>query len=71
MRYNNESLKNMQQSSDTKPEMSSQLSNGISVGTSISKMQESSQFSISSTPKDSEYPMPPLALAPSHQQGIR
>lgn len=62
MCYNKETLKKMQQPSDAHPEMSSQLS----------KMQESSgQLSLRSTSKDSEFPMPPLALAPSHQQGIR
>ncbi|KAL0364231.1 UNVERIFIED_CONTAM: Chloroplast sensor kinase, chloroplastic [Sesamum angustifolium] len=72
MRYNNETVKKMRQSSEAQPEMSSQLSNSISVETSISKMLESrGQLSVSSVPKDSEFPMPPLALAPSHQQGIR
>ncbi|KAI3467602.1 hypothetical protein Pfo_024265 [Paulownia fortunei] len=72
MRYNNETLKKMQQSSNAQPEMSPQLSSNVSMETSISKMAESSgQLSISSTSKDSEFPMPPLALAPSHQQGIR
>lgn len=72
MRYNNETVKKMRQSSEAQPEMSSQLSNSISVETSISKMLESrGQLSVSSIPKDSEFPMPPLALAPSNQQGIR
>ncbi|KAK6160281.1 hypothetical protein DH2020_003662 [Rehmannia glutinosa] len=72
MRYNNETLKKMQQPSDAQPEMNSQLSNNISMETSIGWMQESSgQLSISSASVDSEFPMPPLALAPSHQQGIR
>ncbi|KAK6139193.1 hypothetical protein DH2020_027072 [Rehmannia glutinosa] len=72
MRYNNETLKKMQQPSDAQPEMNSQLSNNISMETSIGWMQESSgQLSISSASVDSEFPMPPLALAPSRQQGIR
>ncbi|KAL8037798.1 hypothetical protein ABFS82_11G061600 [Erythranthe guttata] len=72
MRYNNESLKNTQQPSKAKPEMSSQLSSShLSMETSITKMQESGQLSISSTFKDSEFPMPPLALAPSQEQEIR
>ncbi|KAK4402717.1 Chloroplast sensor kinase, chloroplastic [Sesamum angolense] len=72
MRYNNETVKKMRQSSEAQPEMSSQLSNSISVETSISKMLESrGQLSVSSVPQDSEFPMPPVALAPSHQQGIR
>lgn len=51
-----------QQSSDAHPETRSQLS----------KTQATSvQLSLSSTLKDSEFPMPPLALAPSHKQGIR
>ncbi|KAL0357858.1 UNVERIFIED_CONTAM: Chloroplast sensor kinase, chloroplastic [Sesamum calycinum] len=41
MRYNNETVKKMRQSSEAQPEMSSQLSNSISVETSISKMLES------------------------------
>ncbi|PIN22935.1 hypothetical protein CDL12_04344 [Handroanthus impetiginosus] len=63
LRYNNETLKKMQQSSEAQPETSSQLPSGI--------QKSSGQLSISSTSKDSEFPMPPLALAPSHQQGIR
>lgn len=52
----------MQQSSNVDQEMSSRLSN----------MQESTgQLSLSSVSKDSEFPMPPLALAPSRQQEVR
>lgn len=52
----------MQQSSDVDPGTSSRLSN----------LQEfTGQLSLSSASKDSEFPMPPLALAPSRQQEIR
>ncbi|KAL2547111.1 Chloroplast sensor kinase [Forsythia ovata] len=73
MRYNSETLKKMHQSTGLQHDStSSQLSNNSSAEISIHAMQESSQhFSISSPPKDLEFPMPPLALAPSRQQGIR
>ncbi|GFQ03273.1 hypothetical protein PHJA_002471100 [Phtheirospermum japonicum] len=72
MRYNNETLKKMPQSADAQPERRSQLSGNTPMETSISRMQESSgHLSLSSASKDSEFPMPPLALAPSHQEGIR
>lgn len=52
----------MQQSSNVDPEMSSRVSN----------MQESTgKLALSSFSKDSEFPMPPLALAPLRQQEIR
>ncbi|KAL3649809.1 hypothetical protein CASFOL_006212 [Castilleja foliolosa] len=72
MRYNNETLKKMPQLADAQPEMRSQLSGNTPMETSVGTMQESSgQLSLSSASKDSEFPMPPPALAPSHQQGIR
>ncbi|KAL1565219.1 quinolinate synthase [Salvia divinorum] len=62
LRYNKGTQKQMQQSSDVDPEMSSRISN----------MQESTgQLSLISASKDSEFPMPPLALAPSRLQEIR
>ncbi|KAH6815190.1 chloroplast sensor kinase [Perilla frutescens var. frutescens] len=62
LRYNKGTQKKMQQSSDVDLEMSSRLSN----------MQESTgKLSLSSASKDSEFPMPPFALAPSRQQEIR
>lgn len=52
----------MQQSSDVDPEMNSRSSN----------MQDSTgKLSLISASKDSEFPMPPLSLAPSRQQEIR
>ncbi|KAK4488807.1 hypothetical protein RD792_004597 [Penstemon davidsonii] len=72
MRYNNEALKKMHQSTSTHEEsMNSQLSTSLSTNTTISEMQESDGgLSVSSSSKDLEFPMPPLALAPS-QPGIR
>ncbi|XP_042063631.1 chloroplast sensor kinase, chloroplastic [Salvia splendens] len=62
LRYNKGTQKQMQQSSDIDPETSSRISN----------MQESTgQLSLISASKDSEFPMPPLALAPSRLQEIR
>ncbi|KAL8535257.1 hypothetical protein ACS0TY_011035 [Phlomoides rotata] len=58
--YNKETLMK-QQSSDAHPETSSQLSKTQASGV---------QLSLSTTLKDSEFPMLPLALAPSHKQGI-
>lgn len=73
MRYNSETLKTMHQSTGPLHDSTnSQLSNNSSAETSIRAMQEScQQFSISSPSRDLEFPMPPLALAPSCQQGIR
>lgn len=52
----------MQQSSDVDPETSSRITN----------IQESTgQLSLISASKDSELPMPPLALAPSRLHEIR
>ncbi|KAL3835617.1 hypothetical protein ACJIZ3_010353 [Penstemon smallii] len=72
MRYNNEALKKMHQSTSNHEEsMNSQLSTSHSRNTNISDMQESNGgLSVSSSFKDLEFPMPPLALAPS-QPGIR
>ncbi|XP_051122598.1 chloroplast sensor kinase, chloroplastic isoform X2 [Andrographis paniculata] len=72
LRYNNESLKKIQQSSDTLPEEGTQLSNNLSMESSVRKLQESSGIlSIASADQDSEFPMPPLALASSYPQEIR
>ncbi|KAI3461637.1 hypothetical protein Pfo_018300 [Paulownia fortunei] len=63
MRYNNETLKKMQQSSNAQPEMSSQLSSNVSMETSISKMAESSgqPCEISDVLKDLVGAIKPLA----------
>lgn len=73
MRYNSEKLKKMHQSTGPlQDSMNSQLSNNSSAEISIHAMQESGRhFSISSLSRDLEFPMPPLALSPSCQQGIR
>ncbi|CAA3030554.1 chloroplast sensor kinase, chloroplastic isoform X2 [Olea europaea var. sylvestris] len=73
MRYNSEKLKKMHQSTGPlQDSMNSQLSNNSSAEISIHAMQESGRhFSISSPSRDLEFPMPPLALSPSCQQGIR
>ncbi|GER25352.1 chloroplast sensor kinase [Striga asiatica] len=72
VRYNNETLRKMQQSYDEQPEVTSPISSNTSMETFISKMQDTgNQLSLSSrSNNDSEFPMPPLALAPSHQQQI-
>lgn len=50
----------------------SQISSDFSAETSISRIQEPyKELSITSTFKDSEVPMPPFALAPKQQEGIR
>ncbi|CAA0814100.1 Chloroplast sensor kinase- chloroplastic [Striga hermonthica] len=73
VRYNNETLRKMQQSYDEQPEVRSPISSNTSMETSISKIQDSgNQLCLSSrSNNDSEFPMPPLTLAPSHQQRIR
>ncbi|XP_028114616.1 chloroplast sensor kinase, chloroplastic isoform X4 [Camellia sinensis] len=65
IRYNEETLKKMHHSSYVHPEpVPSQLSTNISTDTD-------GPFSFTSTSKDLEIPMPPLALAPLQQEGIR
>ncbi|KAI8021390.1 hypothetical protein LOK49_LG03G00229 [Camellia lanceoleosa] len=65
IRYNEETLKKMHHSSYVHPEpVPSQLSTNISTDTD-------GPFSLTSTSKDLEIPMPPLALAPLQQEGIR
>ncbi|CAL5396059.1 unnamed protein product [Camellia sinensis] len=65
IRYNEETLKKMHHSSYVHPEpVPSQLSTNIST-------DRDGPFSFTSTSKDLEIPMPPLALAPLQQEGIR
>lgn len=73
MRYNNNALKNMRRSAGAQPEsISSQLPNSLSTETANSTSQESNtRLPVSLPSKDLEFPMPPLALAPSHNQEIR
>ncbi|CAK9136019.1 unnamed protein product [Ilex paraguariensis] len=74
IQYNEETLKKMHHSNIAHPESTrSQLSDNFSGEIPLSKIEESGglQFSLTSTSKDLEMPMPPLALAPIQQQGIR
>ncbi|KAK8480584.1 hypothetical protein V6N13_108066 [Hibiscus sabdariffa] len=70
MRYNEESLKKMRNS---RPEsLRSQLSDDFSRDSSSNKSETSGLLlSLSTTDKDLEMPMPPLALAPLRENGIR
>ncbi|KAK9276267.1 hypothetical protein L1049_005798 [Liquidambar formosana] len=73
VRYNEEALEKMHNSAYSHPEsVRSQLSNSISMESSSNMMQNSSELhSLASSTKDLEMPMPPLALAPLQQDGIR
>ncbi|KAK8627447.1 hypothetical protein V6N13_135058 [Hibiscus sabdariffa] len=73
MRYNEESLKKMRNSTHSRPEsLRSQLSDDFSRDSSNSKSETSGLLlSLSTTDKDLEMPMPPLALAPLRENGIR
>ncbi|XVF43895.1 hypothetical protein PTKIN_Ptkin02bG0077700 [Pterospermum kingtungense] len=72
VRYNEETLKKMHGSSHSCPEsLRSQLSDDFS-GDRLTNRLESSGvlLSLSTTDKDSEMPMPPLAFAPLQEHGI-
>ncbi|XP_031276126.1 chloroplast sensor kinase, chloroplastic-like [Pistacia vera] len=71
--YNEESLKKMHNSTFAHLEsIRSQLSDKIGSDSSSSKLQNSGKpLFLSSTTHDLEMPMPPLALAPLKQHGIR
>lgn len=72
VRYNEESSKKMHHSTDSPPESSRSQLSSFSKETSAGKMQEfGGPFSLTSTSRDLELPMPPLALAPLQQQDIR
>ncbi|KAF8015661.1 hypothetical protein BT93_H1246 [Corymbia citriodora subsp. variegata] len=67
MRYNEETLKKMHNSTNAHPGSGrSQLTDNIQ-----SEFSEGDRFSQNSAVKDLELPMPPLALAPIQQHGIR
>lgn len=73
MRYNEESLKKIHDSSYGHPDSKmSQLSNDFLSNSYSSQLENSGvQLSLGTTAKDLEMPMPPLALAPLRQDGIR
>ncbi|KAE8716570.1 Chloroplast sensor kinase [Hibiscus syriacus] len=73
MRYNEESLKKMRNSTHSRPEpLRSQLLHDFSGDSSSNKSETSGLLlSLSTTGKDLEMPMPPLALAPLRENGIR
>ncbi|KZV49241.1 ATP binding protein isoform 1 [Dorcoceras hygrometricum] len=73
MRYNNNALKNMRRSAGAQPEsISSHLANSLSTETSTSTSKESNRrLPVTLPSKDLEFPMPPIALAPSQHQEIR
>ncbi|KAB2090795.1 hypothetical protein ES319_A03G146000v1 [Gossypium barbadense] len=73
MRYNEGSLKKMRNSTHSHPESPrSQLSDDFSRDRSGNRSETSGLLlSLSTTDKDLEMPMPPLALAPLQEHGIR
>lgn len=73
VRYNEETLKKMNNSAYSHPEsVRSQLSNNFSRENSGNKLQNSCKpLSLDTPAKDLEMLMPPLALAPLKQNGIR
>nr|KJB31118.1 hypothetical protein B456_005G177300 [Gossypium raimondii] len=73
MRYNEGSLKKMRNSTHSHPEsLRSQLSDDFSRDRSGNRSETSGLLlSLSTTDKDLEMPMPPLALAPLQEHGIR
>ncbi|XP_059633665.1 chloroplast sensor kinase, chloroplastic [Cornus florida] len=73
VRYNEETLEKMDHSTDPRPEsVRSQMSDYTSQESSVGKMQESGgPLPLTFANKDLEMPMPPLALAPVKQEGIR
>ncbi|GAA0174790.1 hypothetical protein LIER_28110 [Lithospermum erythrorhizon] len=70
MRYNEDSLKKINQKAGTEL-MQSQFSENFSMESSTAIKESSAGSSLTSVIKDLEMPMPPLALAPIHLQGIR
>nr|XP_023929653.1 chloroplast sensor kinase, chloroplastic isoform X1 [Quercus suber] len=69
--YNEETLKNMHNSTDAHESERSQLSNNFARDGSRNEMQKSSeQLCLNAGARDLEMPLPPLALAPL-QHGIR
>lgn len=67
MRYNEETLKKMHNSTYARPGSGrSQLTDNIQC-----EFSKADRFSQNSAVKDLELPMPPLALAPLEQHGIR
>lgn len=72
IRYNEETFKKIQSSSFGNPESSiSQLTNDSVKDPSSLRTRNSGQSLSISSIKDLEMPMPPLALAPLQQQGVR
>ncbi|KAK6252461.1 hypothetical protein QUC31_014181 [Theobroma cacao] len=73
VRYNEETLKKMHKSTHSHPEsLRSQLSDDFSRDSSTNMLENSGVLlSLSTTDKDLEMPMPPLALVPLQEHGIR
>lgn len=73
LRYNEESLKKMHDSTHSHPEsLRSQLSDDFFRDRSNNRLETSGVLlSLSTTDKDIEMPMPPEALAPRQEHGIR
>ncbi|XP_021293304.1 chloroplast sensor kinase, chloroplastic isoform X2 [Herrania umbratica] len=73
VRYNEETLEKMHKSTYSRLEsLRSQLSDDISRDSSTNRLENSGVLlSRSTTDKDLEMPMPPLALAPLREHGIR
>ncbi|XWS69091.1 hypothetical protein CRYUN_Cryun04dG0149600 [Craigia yunnanensis] len=71
--YNEETLKKMHNSTHSRPESQrSQLSDDFSGDRLTNRLETSGVLlSLSTTDKDLEMPMPPLALAPLQEHGIR
>lgn len=70
MRYNEETLKKMHESTNTSPDSGRpQLPQDFSQENASSELY--GKASLNSTFKDLEMPMPPLALAPLRQHEIR
>ncbi|XP_022776174.1 chloroplast sensor kinase, chloroplastic isoform X2 [Durio zibethinus] len=73
VRYNEETLKKMHNSSHSRSEsLRSELSDDLSRDRSSNRLEASGALlSLSAKEKDLEMPMPPLALAPRREYGIR
>ena len=70
MRYNEDSLKKINQKAGTEL-MRSEFTENFSMESSPDTEEPCAGSSFTSLTKDLEMPIPPLALAPIHHQGIR
>ncbi|KAF5746550.1 ATP binding protein putative isoform 1 [Tripterygium wilfordii] len=73
LHYNEDTLTKMRDSTHAQPDsLSSQSSDNFSMNSFSNKLQSSGKpLSLNAATKDLEMPMPPLALAPLKQNGIR